>query len=56
MNWKAIVTIICLTIVAVAGLHYEVHEITFTAVGAIATWGLVNGVKNEFKKQKEDSD
>lgn len=52
MKLKPIITIICLTVLGVAGLHYNVHEITFTAVGAIAAWGFVNGVKNEIQKKE----
>lgn len=54
MNLKPIVTIITLGAIACVAMVMKQDQIAATAVGAIAAWGFLNGVKNEFKKEKED--
>ena len=53
---KPIVTIITLGAIACVAMCMEQDQIAATAVGAIAAWGFLNGVKNEITKKKEDTE
>jgi len=54
MKLKPIITIITLGAIACVAMVMKQDQIAATAVGAIAAWGFLNGVKNELKK-KEDT-
>ena len=46
MKVKHIVSIICLTVGGLAALYYDEIALAGACFGAIASWGLVNGVRN----------
>lgn len=50
MKVKHIVSIISLCIGGLASLHYNRPELAGVCFGAIASWGLVNGVRNAQEK------
>lgn len=45
MKLKHVVAIIGLTIGGIASLHYGQTELAGVCFGAIASWGLVNGIQ-----------
>lgn len=53
MKLKHITAIIGLIIGGIASLHYGHPELAGVCFGAVASWGLVNGVQNA---KKEDSE
>jgi hypothetical protein len=53
MKLKQIVTVVCLTIGGCYAMHLGQNEIAGVCFGAIASWGLINGVKNEIQKKEE---
>jgi len=45
MNFKPLISIIALTVGGIASLWYGETELAGVCFGAIASWGLINGVK-----------
>lgn len=56
VNVKHIITVVVLGLSGCYAMHLGHNEIAATCFGAIAAWGFLNGVKNEFKKEKESSE